>query len=96
MVKFHDTLYAFDDRSGIMFSIANPARSDAADAPRLSPTHIFMEGSGDTDKGLKVEWATVKDGLMYVGSFGKEFTDNKAPSSTRTTCGCASSQRTAP
>jgi hypothetical protein len=26
---------------------------------------------------MKVEWATVKDGLLYVGSFGKEFTNNE-------------------
>ena len=32
-----------------------------------------MEGNGDTDKGQKTEWATVKDGKMYAGSFGKEF-----------------------
>lgn len=36
-----------------------------------------MEGEGDTDKGLKVEWATVRDDKLYVGSFGKEFTGNK-------------------
>jgi hypothetical protein len=28
-----------------------------------------------TDKGMKHEWATVKDGKMYLGSFGKEFTN---------------------
>ena len=26
---------------------------------------------------MKFEWATVKDGLMYVGSFGKEYTNNR-------------------
>lgn len=25
---------------------------------------------------MKFEWATVKDGVMYIGSFGKEFTNN--------------------
>lgn len=34
-----------------------------------------MEGDGNTDKGQKTEWATVKDGKMYVGSFGKEYTN---------------------
>uniref|UniRef100_A0A7S1U9J8 Apyrase n=1 Tax=Phaeomonas parva TaxID=124430 RepID=A0A7S1U9J8_9STRA len=32
-----------------------------------------MEGNGISDKGLKVEWATVKDGLLHLGSIGKEF-----------------------
>lgn len=34
-------------------------------------------GDGNTDKGFKSEWATVKDGKLVVGSFGKEFTDSK-------------------
>ena len=34
-----------------------------------------MEGDGNTNKGQKTEWATVKDGKMYVGSFGKEYTN---------------------
>jgi soluble calcium-activated nucleotidase 1 len=78
LVKFQDNLYTFDDRSGIMFQVMNPARSDAAEAPFLVPRNIFMEGSGDVnDKGLKIEWATVKDSTLVVGSFGKEYTNNK-------------------
>ena len=34
-----------------------------------------MEGDGNTNKGLKAEWATVKDGVLHVGSFGKEYVD---------------------
>ena len=78
LVKFHDGLYTFDDRTGIMFQLMNYARSDSAEAPFLVPRHIFMEGSGDiNDKGLKIEWATQKDGTLLVGSFGKEYTNNK-------------------
>jgi hypothetical protein len=67
------------DRTGIMFEVMNPDNSAAvgANAPYVVPRHIFMEGSGDTDKGLKVEWATVRDDKLYVGSFGKEYTDSK-------------------
>lgn len=76
LVRFNDDLYTFDDRTGIMFQIANPDRSDASPAPLLLPRHIFSEGGGSiNDKGLKIEWATVKDGLLYTGSFGKEFTN---------------------
>ena len=78
LVKFQDNLYTFDDRSGIMFQVMNPARSDAAEAPFLVPRNIFMEGPGDiNDKGLKIEWATVKDSTLVVGSFGKEYTNSK-------------------
>jgi soluble calcium-activated nucleotidase 1 len=35
-----------------------------------------MEGDGETDKGFKCEWMTVKDDKLYVGSFGKEYTNN--------------------
>lgn len=78
LVKFQDALYTFDDRSGIMFQVMNPSRSDAAEAPYLVPKQIFMEGPGDiNDKGLKIEWATVKDNTMVVGSFGKEYTNSK-------------------
>jgi hypothetical protein len=32
-----------------------------------------------TDKGMKLEWATVKDDALYLGSFGKEFTAPGTP-----------------
>ncbi len=73
LIKFNDALYTFDDRTGIMFQIMNPARSDSAELPYLVPRHIFSEGPGNVgDKGLKIEWATVKDGAIIIGSFGKE------------------------
>lgn len=34
------------------------------------------EGDGNLDKGMKLEWATEKDGNLVVGSFGKEYTDD--------------------
>ena len=33
-----------------------------------------MDGNGQTNKGFKCEWSTVKDGILYVGSTGKEWT----------------------
>jgi soluble calcium-activated nucleotidase 1 len=81
LVHFNGALLTFDDRTGIMFEVRNFERSDAAAAaaaPLLVPRHIFMEGNGEVnDKGLKVEWSTVKDGVLYVGSFGKEYTNSK-------------------
>jgi len=76
LVRYNGKLYSFDDRTGIMFEIVNPQDSSiqGEHRPILVPRQIFMEGDGTTDKGLKVEWATVRDNQLYVGSFGKEFT----------------------
>lgn len=79
LLLYHGRLYTFDDRTGIMFEIVHPLNSGEPareKRPALAPRGIFMEGDGATDKGLKIEWATVKDGEMVIGSFGKEFTDN--------------------
>jgi soluble calcium-activated nucleotidase 1 len=58
-------LLSFDDRSGIAYEIS--------EAFKAIPRYILMEGDGETAKGQKTEWATVKDGKLYVGSFGKEY-----------------------
>ena len=49
---------------------------DSNDGKKLSPRHILSEGDGMSSKGMKIEWLTVKDGLLWVGSFGKEFVSN--------------------
>jgi soluble calcium-activated nucleotidase 1 len=36
---------------------------------------VLAEGDGHVDKGMKIEWATVKDEQLVVGSFGKEYTN---------------------
>ena len=66
LVNYNHHLYTFDDRTGLVFEVAGK---------KAIPRHILMEGDGNTDKGQKTEWATVKDGKMYVGSFGKEYTN---------------------
>jgi len=85
LVLYNRKLLTFDDRTGIMFEVANFEDSGAgaagskareADRPALIPRQLFMEGDGATDKGMKIEWATLKDGLLWIGSFGKEYTDS--------------------
>ncbi|KNB45439.1 hypothetical protein JH06_0940 [Blastocystis sp. subtype 4] len=66
LVEFNRRLFTFDDRTGLAFEIVGK---------KAIPRYIMMEGDGNTDKGQKTEWATVKDGKMYVGSFGKEYTN---------------------
>ena len=70
LLYFNNKLFAFDDRTGVVSEI------DIENKLAI-PTYILMEGDGRTEKGQKTEWATVKDGAMYVGSIGKEWTTPK-------------------
>jgi soluble calcium-activated nucleotidase 1 len=36
----------------------------------------IADGDGEKVKPCKIEWATVKDGVLWVGSIGKEWTDS--------------------
>lgn len=69
---FDDRLLTFDDRTGDVFEIMN--KKDGTDS-FVAPRYIITEGEGDTDKGMKWEWATTKDGYLYMGSMGKEYTN---------------------
>ncbi|KDO28942.1 hypothetical protein SPRG_05815 [Saprolegnia parasitica CBS 223.65] len=72
---FQGHLHSFDDRTGIIFRLEHFGFNDPAPMAAV-PTHIIMEGNGATDKGQKHEWATVKNGELYIGSIGKEFTSD--------------------
>ena len=65
LLAFHNHLYSFDDRTGIVYELVK--------GNRAIPRYILMAGDGDSTKGQKSEWATEKDGKMIVGSFGKEY-----------------------
>jgi len=66
LILYNNALLAFDDRTGVIYELLKNNR--------LVPRHVITEGDGATSKGMKIEWATIKDDLLYVGSFGKEFT----------------------
>jgi len=68
LTYFNEQLLTFDDRTGIAYFI---------EQGKVIPKHILMDGNGHNEKGLKVEWATVKDSHLYVGSTGKEWTTTK-------------------
>jgi soluble calcium-activated nucleotidase 1 len=69
---FNNRLLTFDDRTGEVFEILNkPDGRKSFVVPRF----VLTEGEGDTDKGMKWEWATVKNGELYMGSMGKEYTN---------------------
>jgi len=69
LVKFEDTLLAFDDRSGIIYEISREFEA--------IPRNIVMEGDSNIAKGLKIEWATYKadEDALYIGSIGREYTN---------------------
>uniref|UniRef100_K3X7H6 Soluble calcium-activated nucleotidase 1 n=1 Tax=Globisporangium ultimum (strain ATCC 200006 / CBS 805.95 / DAOM BR144) TaxID=431595 RepID=K3X7H6_GLOUD len=71
---FDGKLLSFDDRTGIVYRLKD---FEGGKPIRAIPEHIVMEGDGIAGKGQKHEWATVKDDELYMGSVGKEYTDNE-------------------
>eukprot|EP01100_Stratorugosa_tubuloviscum_P008510 TRINITY_DN3559_c1_g1_i1.p1 TRINITY_DN3559_c1_g1~~TRINITY_DN3559_c1_g1_i1.p1 ORF type:complete len:349 (-),score=130.78 TRINITY_DN3559_c1_g1_i1:32-1078(-) len=59
---FNGALYTGDDRTGIVFKLL---------PDRCLATHILMDGDGTLSKGFKIEWATVKDDILWIGGLGK-------------------------
>mmetsp|Transcript_21919 Transcript_21919/g.24941 ORF Transcript_21919/g.24941 Transcript_21919/m.24941 type:complete len:437 (-) Transcript_21919:50-1360(-) len=70
LVIYKDRLLAFDDRTGSIFEILSKDDNESYVVPRF----VITEGEGDTDKGMKWEWSTVKNDELYIGSMGKEYT----------------------
>eukprot|EP00540_Astrosyne_radiata_P013508 CAMPEP_0116862310 /NCGR_PEP_ID=MMETSP0418-20121206/23565_1 /TAXON_ID=1158023 /ORGANISM="Astrosyne radiata, Strain 13vi08-1A" /LENGTH=395 /DNA_ID=CAMNT_0004497145 /DNA_START=30 /DNA_END=1217 /DNA_ORIENTATION=- len=73
LTLYNHRLLAFDDRTGSVFEILSQSATENFVVPRF----VVTEGQGDTDKGMKWEWSTVKDGDLYMGSMGKEYTNDK-------------------
>jgi len=71
---YKNRLLSFDDRTGTVYELLTS--EDAKDTFAV-PRFVITEGDGDTDKGMKWEWATIKNNELILGSMGKEFTNNK-------------------
>lgn len=67
LVTFNGRILTCDDRTGLVFELKDN---------KAFPWVLLMDGPGNTAKGFKSEWATVKDDVLYVGSMGKEWTTN--------------------
>lgn len=65
LVVFNGKLLSFDDRTGFIYEIKDD---------KILPWIFLADGNGDTTKGFKSEWATIKGQQLYVGSMGKEWT----------------------
>lgn len=72
LILWNNRLYTMDDRSGIVYEVVDYRTPSA----RVVPRYILMEGNGETEKGFKGEWGTVKDGNLIIASFGKEYANN--------------------
>jgi soluble calcium-activated nucleotidase 1 len=68
---YKNRLLTFDDRTGDVFEILNDGSGTGS---HVAPRFVITEGSGESDKGMKWEWATVKDDELIMGSMGKEYT----------------------
>ncbi|KAK2716538.1 soluble calcium-activated nucleotidase 1-like isoform X2 [Artemia franciscana] len=68
LVVFDGNVMTFDDRTGIVYVI---------EGKTAYPWVILTDGPGKVSKGFKSEWATVKDGYLYVGGLGKVWTNSK-------------------
>lgn len=65
LVTFNGRMLTIDDRTGLVFHLKDN---------KALPWVLLMDGPGNTGKGFKSEWATVKDEVLYIGSMGKEWT----------------------
>jgi len=70
---YKNRLLSFDDRTGTVYELLS---SEDANDTFAVPRFVITEGDGDTDKGMKWEWATIKNNELILGSMGKEFTDS--------------------
>mmetsp|Transcript_8821 Transcript_8821/g.16917 ORF Transcript_8821/g.16917 Transcript_8821/m.16917 type:complete len:406 (-) Transcript_8821:225-1442(-) len=70
LIMYNSRLFTVEDRTGIVYEILD----FQGPSPYVVPRLITSEGDGDTDKGMKLEWATVRNGELWLGSFGKEYT----------------------
>jgi soluble calcium-activated nucleotidase 1 len=61
-------LLTVDDRTGAVFAV---------EQNEVHPVAVLADGDGYTGKGFKGEWMARKDGYLYVGSVGKEWTTQK-------------------
>ena len=67
LICFDGKILSVDDRTGVVYQIMDR---------HVIPWVVMADGAGTETKGFKGEWATVKDGELYVGGLGKEWTSN--------------------
>ena len=76
LVVFNGKLLSCDDRTGAIFEIPLD-KINAAQRPatlEALPWTLLRNGPGNVAKGFKCEWLTVREGELWAGSLGKEWT----------------------
>jgi soluble calcium-activated nucleotidase 1 len=71
LVQYGHVLLGFCDITGLVFKLTVGDPSGA----NVLLRYAIADGNGHHTKPFKSEWATVKDGLLWVGSTGKEWND---------------------
>lgn len=66
LAVFDGHLIAADDRTGILYKLSANNQ--------VVPWVLINDGPGNTTKGFKSEWLTVRNSHLYVGGLGKEWT----------------------
>ncbi|GBG34313.1 Soluble calcium-activated nucleotidase 1 [Hondaea fermentalgiana] len=74
LVQFGDRVLAMCDATGLIFKLdtVNPPEGTH---PQVFQRWAIADGNGEKVKPCKIEWATVRDNVLYVGSIGKEWSD---------------------
>jgi hypothetical protein len=67
LVRYDHLLLAVCDVTGLVFKIR-------AEEGKIFQRWALADGDGEESKPFKGEWATVKDGMLWLGSTGKEWT----------------------
>lgn len=75
LVLFGHRLLAMCDYTGLIFKISSADIAAGNPKPKVFQRWAIADGDGMSIKPCKMEWATVKDGVLWVGSVGKEWTD---------------------
>lgn len=70
LIYYDSVLTSFDDKTGIVYKI---------EQGEIYPWIILASGDGKLNKGFKSEWATVKDGKLFVGSHGTTMVADSTP-----------------
>lgn len=65
LITFNAKILSVDDRTGVIYEV---------DSDKVIPWVLLPDGDGRMSKGFKMEWAAVKDHVLYVGGLGKEWT----------------------
>lgn len=68
LVRYNNLLLGFCDYTGMIYKI-NPQDN------KIFLRYAIADGNGNHPKAFKSEWATVKDGVLWVGSFGSPWID---------------------